>query len=360
MTQRLQIWLVFIIMNMGFGFLMYPHLIYTLSNSGHWAVVLSYGLLQLILMMIFKKGLDYFPKKDVIDICLQMGRWAAFIFFIPYVINLTVFVAITLRAHSEDVVSVFLIRTPYWAVLVLLFFISTYTAIKGLGTILRSSAFIFFIINFLVVLVIASSTINFDFQNAAPAWPSSFNFLLKDNFFYLMGYSAIIFLGFVPAETNLKFGRLFAAWVYVIFSFLTSVYVPLLIFGQETVVTIHFPAREAADTVDMRWFVFSRQTMFFGLSLIGFTIILNAVLLWMIGQIMQKTLKWQRSKASYWISAFSLIAFIFAVTVPNRSWIVKLLEWSNGANVYFIIILPSAIFIYGVLIRRRMAGYEKN
>jgi hypothetical protein len=359
-TQRLQIGLVFIIMYLGSGFLLYPVLIYSLTKTGHWAVVLSYGLLQLILILIYKKGLDYFPKKDVIDIYLQMGRWAAFIFLIPYVFTLTALVAMGLRAHTEAFITIFLIRTPYWAVLVPLLFISTYTAIKGLGTILRSSVFIFFIVNFLVVIIFIFSIGNFNLQNASPVWPSSLNFLLNRNFFYLLGFSGIIFLGFVPSETNLTFNKLIAAWAYVIFIFLIFVYSPLFTFGQETVVTFPYPVKESADSVDLNWFVFNRQSIFFGFSVVGFLIILNAIMLWIIGQIMQKTLNWQRSKASYWISAFSFIAFIFAVSVPNLAWIKKIFLWSTAANGYSIVILSITIFIYGVIARRGMTGYEKN
>ncbi|MZQ81253.1 GerAB/ArcD/ProY family transporter [Paenibacillus sp. 5J-6] len=359
MTSRLQLGLVFIIMHMGFGYMQYPNLIYKLTKTGHWGVVLSYGLLQLILMIVYKKGLNYFPQKDMIDIYLKMGKWVAFIFLIPCIFNLTAVVAMSLRHHAEGIGSIFLIRTPGWAILILLLAISTYTAIKGLGTILRSSVFIFFIVNFMVIFVIISSVVNIDFKNALPVWPSSLDFLTDMNFLYLMGFSSLL-IGFVPPETNLKFGQLIGVWAYVICFYLAVVYLPLFIFGQETVVTFPFPTKEAADSVDMNWFVFNQQTMFFGLSLVGFTVILNAVLLWMIGQIIQKLFKWRRSKASYWISAFSLIAFIFAVSVPSLAWIEKLALWAAGFNVFFIVIIPFTIFIYGFFAGKGRLGYEKN
>jgi hypothetical protein len=358
-TSRLQLGLVLIIMHMGFGYLQFPHLVYKLTNSGHWGVVLIYGLVQLILMMIYKKGLNYFPQKDMIDIYLKMGRWVAFIFLIPYVLNMTALIAMSIRHHAEVIGSMFLIRTPSWAILILLLVISTYTAIKGLGTILRSSVFIFFIVNVMVIFIIVTSIVNFNFKNGLPAWPSSLAFVTDINFFYLMGFSSL-FLGFVPPETNLKFSQLTGAWTYVICFYLTVVYIPLFIFGQETVVTFLFPTKEAADSVDMNWFVFNQQTMFFGLSLVGFTVILNAVLLWMIGQIIQKLFNWQRIKASYSISAFSLITFIFAISVPSLAWIEKIALWAAGSNAFFIVIIPFTIFIYGFLAGKGGLGYEKN
>jgi hypothetical protein len=358
-TSRLQLGLVFIIMHMGFGYMQYPNLIYKLTKTGHWGVVLSYGLFQLILMIVYKKGLNYFPQKDMIDICLKMGKWVAFLFLIPFVLNLAAVVAMSLRHHAEGIGSIFLIRTPSWAILILLLAISTYTAIKGLGTILRSSVFIFIIVNLMVIFVIISSVANFDFKNASPVWPSSLDFLTDINFLYLMGFSSLL-IGFVPPETNMTFGQLTGVWAYVICFYLVVVYIPLFIFGQETAVTFPFPTKEAADSVDMNWFVFNQQTMFFGLSLVGFTVILNAVLLWMIGQIIQKLFNWRRSKASFWICIFSVLAFIFAVSVPSIAWFEKIGLWAAGSNVLFIVIIPFTICIYGFLAGKGRLGYEKN
>lgn len=360
MTRRVQIGLVFIITYFSVGYLHYPYLIYLLTQSGHWEVVLSQGLLQLILIWIYMKGLNYFPQKDIIDIYLKMGRWAAYLFLIPFVINLTALVAFDLRFHTEVLTSIFLTRTPYWSILVLLIFISAYTAIKGWGTILRSSVFIFLLVIPLVMFNSISSMINFDFQNAFPIWQSSINFLVDIKFLYLLGLSSFLFLGFVPSETNMTFGQLVVAWACVILFILTSVYVPLFIFGQETVSTFPLPILEAMDSVDIRWFVFNRQTMFLGLSLVGFTIMFNALLIWMIGQIMLRLFKWHRTKATHWIIAFSLIAFISALFVPNHDWIEKCFLWSTGAQVYSMIIIPFTIFIYGAFSKRGMAGYEKN
>ncbi|MBA2937519.1 GerAB/ArcD/ProY family transporter [Paenibacillus sp. CGMCC 1.16610] len=346
-------------MHMGFGYLQYPSLIYKLTKTGHWGVVLSYGLLILILMMICKKGLDYFPEKDMIDIYLKMGRWVAFLFLIPYALNITALIAMSFRHHAEVIASIFLLQTPIWAIMILLLVISTYTAIKGLGTILRSSVIIFLIVNILVAFVIVSSFVNFDFRNALPLIPPSLHFVTNINFLYLLGFSSL-FLGFIPSKTNLTYGQLFGALAYVICFYLTVVYIPLFIFGTETVDSFFFPAKEAADSVDMNWFVFNQQTMFFGLSMVGFTIILNAVLLWMIIQIIQKLFNLKSKKASYWIYAFSLIAFVFAISIPNLILIEKFALWSAGANALFIIILPFTMFIYGVLAGRGRLRYEKK
>lgn len=360
MTQRLQIGFVFVLMHLSAGYLTFPNFIYMLTDKGHWEVVLCLGFLQLILIWIYIKGLNYFPKKDVIDIYLKMGRMPAIIFLTPFVINLTALVAFNIRSHTEAINSIFLLKTPYWPVLMLLFFISTYTAIKGLDTILRFSIFIFFSVIPLLIFIFFSSAINFDLQNASPVWQSSLSFLLNINFFYLIGFSAFLFLGFMTSETKITFGQIIGAWTCVILLVLANVYTPIFIFGQETVVTLSDPFIKGIDSVDIKWFVFNRQTMFFGLSFIGFMIVYNAIMLWTIGQIMQKISKWRKAKTSYWIISFSFIAFFIALFVPNQDWIKKYLLWSTGFQVYSMIIIPFSIFIYGLFEKRGMTGYEKN
>jgi hypothetical protein len=243
---------------------------------------------------------------------------------------------------------------------VLLFFITTYTALKGLGTILRSSVFIFFMIIPLLVFIICSSFMNADWHNALPLWHPSLDFLIKKNFFYLMGYSAFLPLGFMAYKTKLTFGFIFLDWVFVMILFLSFVYIPLFIFGQESAITLPFPAIEGMNSVDIRWFMFNQQTILLGLSLIGFTIIKNGVLLWIIGRIMQKVLKWKLAKASYWIIAFSVIAFILSLFVPSRAWTEKVFLLCTGVLVYFMILIPISILIYGYVLNRGRVRYEES
>jgi Spore germination protein len=360
-TQRVQIVFLVCIMSGGFVYLLYPKLVISMTEGGHWAVILTQGLLQMVFMLIFKKGLDYFPKKDVIDIFRQMGKWVAFILLVPFAFVLIALVGFGLRSHTDSIIMIFLNRTPYWVVLALLVFISAFAAIKGLETMLRSSVIIFIFVNLIILFITFTVMTNFDFHNALPAWPSSLRFLWNVKFSYITGFSPLLFMGFVPQENNMKYGQLFLVWTYVTFLILLIVYFPLFIYGQETAVTLtHNMVIDALDTVDLYWFFFSRQTLFFGITLISFTIFLNAVMLWQIGQIMQKVFNWQRTKPSYWILAFSLIAFLMGVFVPNEDMVEKLVWLTTGAHAVLIVFISFSTLIYGVLDRRRMAGYEKK
>ncbi|MCQ6266700.1 spore germination protein [Fictibacillus sp. WQ 8-8] len=360
MTQRIQIGAVFIIIHLSFGYLVYPNLVYVLTKTAHWEVVMCQCFLELVLIWIYMKGLNYFPENDVIDIFLKMGRWAVIMFLTPFVIHLIALVALNIRLHTEVIISIFLPRTPYWSIMALLFFISVYTAIKGLGTILRSSIFIFLIVFPLVLFNIFSSFINFDLNNVTLGWNSPPKFLLNKNFCYLLGFSSFLFLGFMTSKTKLTFRPFFIAWVSVTLFFLSVVYIPLYIFGQEPVVVMTHPFMEAMDSIDISWFSFNRQTVFFGVSLVGLVILANAVILWMIGRIMQKMFRCSKRESSYWIIAFSVIAFIFALFVPNKTLMEKWFLYSTGAQAYLMIIIPFTIFIYGFLSKRGVVGHEKK
>ncbi|TVY05591.1 GerAB/ArcD/ProY family transporter [Paenibacillus cremeus] len=360
MNHRVQLVLLVCVMNGGFVYLLYPKILYSITVGGHWVVILYEGLLQMVFMLIYKKGLDYFPKKDVIEIFRQMGKWAAYIVLVPFAFVLTAMVGFGLRAHSEEIREIFLNRTPSWAVLVLLVFLAALAAVKGLETMMRACVVVFIIVNSLVLFIMFTIIINFDVHNASPVLPMSPNFLLNTKINYLAGFSPLLFLGFVPSENNMKYGQLFMVWSYVTLLILIMVYIPLFVFGQETVATFRFPVGAAVNSVDLRWFIFSQQSIFFGISLIGFTIFMNAVLLWMAGQLMQKTFNWQRTNCFYWIIAFAIIAFFMGVYVPNLDMVEKLAGLSLAAHALFIVFISFTVFIYSILVKRRMASYEKK
>ncbi|OOE12527.1 GerAB/ArcD/ProY family transporter [Fictibacillus arsenicus] len=359
MTRLLQIGITFIIINLSFGYLIYPDLIYKLTHTAHWELVMCHALFQLFLIWIFMKGLSYFPQKDVVDIYLKIGRWLAFLFFIPFVINLIMIVAFNIRVHTEVIISIFLPRTPIWAILILLFFISAYTATKGIGTILRCSVFISILVIPLVVFNIFSSSVNFDLHNVSQVMDLPIHSWLDIKFFYLLGLSPFLFLGFMTSETNLTFRKLIVPWISVTLFFLSVVYIPLFIFGQETVVRLTNPFVEAMDSVDISWFSFNRQTVFFGVSLVGLVIFANAVILWMVGQVAKKISEWRVIKPSHWIIGASVLSFMFALIVPNKTLIEKYFLWSIGAQTVFMVITPFIIFIYGYLSERDVLGYEE-
>ncbi|MGG0179144.1 GerAB/ArcD/ProY family transporter [Gottfriedia acidiceleris] len=350
MSKQIQIALVFIIINLSFGYLVYPNLIYNLSKTGHWEVVLCQALLQLILAWVYVKGINYFPNYDVIDIYLKIGKWAAIIFLTPYVINLVALVSFDIRLHTDVIISIFLPRTPNWSIMILFFLISTYTAIKGVGTILRSSMFIFLIVIPIELFNIFTSVINFDLHNVSPSWDLPHKFMFNIKFFYLLGFSHFLFLGLVPSDKKLRLRHLIIISICVVIFLQSVVYIPLLIFGQETVVKLTHPFMEAMDTVDISWFSFNRQTIFFGLSLVGLVVIANSVMLWMIGRIMQKIFKSQKSY--YWIIGFASIAFILSLVIPNSSMVEKYFLWSTDAQAYIMIIIPLSILLYGFLSKR--------
>ncbi|MEC1177231.1 GerAB/ArcD/ProY family transporter [Metasolibacillus meyeri] len=357
MTKQLQIVMVFIIVYLSFGYLLYPDLIYTLTDTTHWLVVLCQSLLHVALVCLYIQGLKYFPNSTVTDIYLKMGKWAAIVVLLPFVVNLIGLMTFSLRMHTEAIRAIFLPRTPYWAILLLLMSIAFYVALKGFSAILRSAIFILFIILFISLMNTLSSFINYDVYNIAQDKDFSLAFLSDKRFLYLLGFSSFLFLGFISRNTTLTSKPFIIASIATTIISLSFVYAPLFIFGQETVVTMTNPLLEARDSVNLGWFVFNRQTMLFGIALIGLVIIANAVMLSMMGQILHNLLLKQRIKASYWMTIIMTISFIIAFWIPNQALAKKYFMWSTGAQATFMIIIPFTIFIYGFFTRK---GVVKN
>jgi hypothetical protein len=358
MTQRLQIGATFIIMYLSFGYLIYPNQIYLLTNTAHWEAVICLGLLQLFLIWIYVKGLNYFPKHDIIDILSQIGRWMVFVLLIPYVINLIALVAVNVRLHTVLINKIFLPRTPYWPILFLLMSISTYTAIKGIGTIMRCSIFFFCMVVPIAIFNILSSVVNFDLHNISPVITPTSNFLLDMRFYYLLGFSSFLYLGFMISKQR-TFRPLFFAWISVVLFLLSVVYIPLFIFGQETAVMLPHPFVESMDSIDISWFFFNRQTIFFGIAVIGLVTFTNSLMLWMAGRILQKMWKNQIKKLTQWIVFSSILALTLSLLIPNKSMIDDCFYWGIRVHTFSVIFIPFTIFIYGFFRKKRRMRNEK-
>jgi hypothetical protein len=348
----------FIIMHMGNIFFLYVKLVYLTTNSGHWEVVMTQSLIQFLLMWLYIKALSRFPQNDIIDIYLKAGKWIAFAILLPIVVHLTMYVMLNIRAHSELLEYAFLPRTPFWAIMILLFFVSTYTSLKGLKTILRCSVFIFFLVIPCLIFIICSSMTNIDIHNASPFWNRSFDFITDKNFPSIVGSSMFLFLGLISSEVSYKFSRIVWAWALMVLLFLSVIYMPLLIFGQETIVTLFLPFIEATDSIEITWFPLNRATMFFGISLVAFAVLFNALLLWMIGQMAQKVTGCQKAKIPLVIIAFSVIAFISALFIPNWVWIEKLLLWNSIVQLCAIVFVPISIFLISFLHKKDVLENE--
>ncbi|MED1865798.1 GerAB/ArcD/ProY family transporter [Fictibacillus nanhaiensis] len=360
MTYRIQLGVVFIILHLSFSYIIYPNLVYSLTRTAHWEVVMWQGFFQILLLLIFLRGLSYFPKNDVVEIFLKMGKGIAIFFLMPLAINLVGLIALNLRIHTDVITALFLPRTPYWSITILLFLISVYTAVNGFKTILRSSVFIFLIVLPLVLFNLFSSYVNIDIENVQTVWNSPPKFLLDINFFYVIGFSPFLVLGFVSSKVRLTLQQVFIVSISVFLFFLSVVYIPLFIFGPETVVTLNDPFLEAMDTIDISWFSFNRQTMFFGLSLIGLVIVANSVLLWVTGQIIQRLFMYGTQKKSYGMIVSSTCVLIVALLVPSQSMVKKYFLWSMGIQTYSTIVISISLFLYGIFKQREMKIHEKK
>lgn len=358
MTKQIQIIAVFIIVYLSYGYLLYPSIIYSLTDTTHWLVVLSQGLLQLILIWLYIQGLKRFPNCTLLDIYSKMGKWMTALLLFPFALNLIALITCSVRMHTETILSIFLPRTPYWSILLLLLFISAYTALKGFDTILRSAIFMVVLILFIILLNTFSSFVNYDVANIASDKHISTAFLLNPKFLTLIGFSSFLFLGFIRDDKPLTFPPFMIASIGTTVILLSFIYMPLLIFGQETVVTMPHPLLEASDSINIGWFVFNRQTMFLGITLIGFVILASAVMLWMIGQIMQSLLPKSKKTDSFWVIIFTTFSLIAALLLPNQAVAEKYFLWGVGIQAFFMTIIPLTIVTYGFVSKRGGVKHE--
>ncbi|MEC2053780.1 GerAB/ArcD/ProY family transporter [Peribacillus psychrosaccharolyticus] len=356
MDKSLQVICMGAMSHLGLMFFIYPERIITSTHQGHWEPILIQSLIFIFFLWLYLKGLSYFPQQDIISILKGIGKTLSFILLFPVLLYFIVTTIELINAYAELTTIIFLANTPTWAIFTLIILISTYIAVKGIETILRTSILIFSIFFPLILLMILLSFQDIDWHNAFPIIDTDFTFFRQPSFYTSFFSFAIVFsfLGFLPADILYNSNKIMWAVFLLIPFFFLSVYLPLLTFGNETARTLLFPFIITLDKVQVEWLVFDRATMFFALSLFTFIMLLTSLLLWQASQITSQYIPGLKTK--YHIVGLSVSIFIICLFIHSWLDVEKLFLWNTPLRFYILIVLPSVIFLIGV--RRKQKHHE--
>ena len=166
MTNSLYVVFIYIITHLGLVFFLYPGDIIASTDQGHWLPIMLGISVQFGIILLYMKGLSFFPKKDLVSIYSETGKWSVLLFLVPTLVYLFMILLITVRAYSEIISMVFLSETPIWAISILLLSLSTFIVSKGLDAIFRTGAVIAILFLPLVIFIFfISSFINLSIHN---------------------------------------------------------------------------------------------------------------------------------------------------------------------------------------------------
>jgi len=356
MARSLHVLLVYVVTHLGLVFFMYPEDIIASADEGHWVPVLTGFAFHFAFLWIYMKGLSRGGGKDLTSLYLDLGKAAAALLLLPVFVYFLMVNIITIRSYSEIITIVFLSNTPLWAIMLLLFLIPAWMASLGIRTIFRATFLVAAVCLPLVLFIFVSSFQNVDWRYVYPLLDKHYTFWSRISFYksFFAYAGSFLFLGFVQPYFSYRIRTVLWTAVGMLPSFLFSVYVPLLTFGESTASTFFFPYVVTLDIIQINWLMFERITVFFLMSLISFVMLFVALVLWQSSQIVGRF--WPRAKTNWIIGGLSVV--IFAGCLMVRSWngVEQLFIWNTWIRWYILIVVPLTVYALGRRAEREAGG----
>jgi len=359
MDKSLQVIVVYLLTHVGLIFFMYPTDIIETLEAGHWIAVLLGFAIHIALLTVYLRGLKYGAPNNIIDIFKDVGRWFAMVILFPVALYFTMMIIITVRAYSEIVTLIFLDSTPLWAIMALILFVSSLMAMYGVESIFRTGLLVALLFSPALLLVFSLAFQNVEFLYWFPMIDersATFSYVFSKP--YLLSFFAFtggfLFLGFIPSYIPYKPRKVLIASTALLPLFLISVYVPLLTFGPSAASALQFPFISAVDTVNVSWLMFDRVTLFFLLSLVGFSMIFLSLVIWKTSLLVRSAFKFMSHIVT--VLAITAVIFLICLYIPDWQSVERLLWWNTILRLYVMFVIPITTLAVGLLRHRKGAN----
>ncbi|KIL48389.1 hypothetical protein KR50_14250 [Jeotgalibacillus campisalis] len=345
---------MYILTHLGLIFFLYPANIIESTDQGHWIPISLGIIIHIAFVLLYLKGLSFFPGRNIITIYSSFGKVYLILFLLPVFLYFISAAIIIVRAYSEILTIIFLANTPLWALMALLLFIPLFLSIQGVQAIFRTGILVSFLFLPFLLFVLIVSFQNVDVSYLYPIWNNDFSFITKQS--YINSFFAIsggfLFLGFVQPEISFQRKKIVIAFAAVIPAFILSVYIPLLTFGKATAETFVFPFVLALDTIALSWIMFDRATVFFLLSLITFIMLFITLVLWKASIIIHHS--FPSIKTGYIVAALTIVIYIACLLIPNWQQVQMLFKWNSVLRFYVLFTVPLSICFLGHLSKKKV------
>lgn len=330
--NKIQTLALFLLLHLTSIFAIFPERVIASTSEGHWMAITLLFMVELGVLWIYLKALRLSPGKTVIDICREgMGVWLTRLIMLPFLVFLIIELVLLTYYQAVEVKAVLLQRTPVSAISAMFVLLCLYGAWKGLVVMVRASVGWIFLFMPFILFSMFISIANFRFHYIFPLWDADLSFLFRPDFYVCtIIFAGFLFLGMTTSKTKIGFGKA-AAMVGIVYLFaMASVYIPLLIFGHETVLHFQYPMLMASDTVDLEWVVFDWLPSFYVVSSSGLGVIKISVLLWILVDILQQLFAPILDRR-WMLSIVSVLLYLASQWIPNSGTLNSYLY----VNMYF-------------------------
>ena len=347
---------MFFLLHLASIFAIFPERMMASSSKGHWMAVIVLFAVELTALWFYLKALSLFPGKSVEEVCRAiMGRWGARLVLLPLLFFVALELVLLTYYQAAEIKTVLLRNTPITAISALFVSICMYGAWKGLTAMLRASiGWVILSIPFLLFSMVISFE-NFQFHYIFPIWDSGMSFLFHPDFYVgTVIFAGYLFLGATSPAMRIGFGTA-AATLGTVFVFaLVSVYIPLLVFGQETAEHLQYPMLMASDTVDLEWVIFDWLPSFYVVSSSGLGVVKVSVLLWLFVTIVKKMFLPKADKR--WILVIAcVLLYATCQRIPNAAILDRYLYLNTYFCMYATVGFPILVYFTARLRRKKAA-----
>lgn len=346
----LQATTIYIVNQMGLIFFLYPSDLFASMDTGHWIGILFGYLVHVAAVYLLVKGRGLAQNKTIIQLFRDTSRILGVALMLPAFIYMFGAFTLTLRTYSEMLILVFLSNTPVWSVILLLITVAYLFATYGISSIGRTAVLLIMLFSIPVLFVLCLAFQNVDWYYLLPIIEKNQTLSFLGNRSYLMSLfvytSGFLFLGLIPESMRINQTKILWASILLLPMYLLSVYLPLITFGHSTAKLYEFPMLMSVDTINVTWLMFDRITSFFLLSLIAFAMLYLGVTLWALGAMMDLVRPLKKSRP-IWIMFLTICLFVFALLIPNWSYLKEIQAWLIPFKLYTLIVVPLLTFGLG-------------
>jgi spore germination protein (amino acid permease) len=340
----------------GIAVLSLPHEVQAVAKGGGWISVLSAGLMAELIILLHWALVRRFPQDTIYEILTKlMGKWigkGVGLLYVLYFFSINIVVALM---FADVVGRWILIKTPRWAIVLLLMIAGVYLARESVRAVARfyvAVSFLFVLFVVLTILAYRDANFYYIFPITEAGW---FNILVKgahQAIIAMTGYELLILLNpFIQGTSKTKLlaasvGNLFVTLLYTFITFTT-----LVVFSPEELQLIPEPVLYKHKALSLQ--VLERIDLIF-LSVWSVTVVTSVVTYLYLAALGIKHLihKKQIRRKSVSFMAGAVLFIVMFIQSPEQVQMIN--DLVANLSYFFLVFIPLLLLLLSFILKNKV------
>ncbi|MFC7371072.1 endospore germination permease [Fictibacillus iocasae] len=348
----------------GTAILIIPSILAAKAHQDAWLsgiLGLACGLLMIYFYWKLSERFQYRNFVEILELCFGkvIGRTAAFLFFICYVLLLSTFV---LRDIGDFMLTVMMVETPIEAIHIIFLTIVLYGVWLGLEVFTRTmELFLPFIVLLLITLFITLLP-QIEFANILPVLENGIRPVLSSSFSFVVFpfLEMIVFLMIIPSvntpeKTKKAFllGTAIGGGLLVLLSALS-----ILVLGSIETARSIYPTYDLTKTINIREFFQRVEAL---MALIWFITVFVKLVLLLYASCLAIAQVFQLQEYRILILPVGLLLYVLSLSIfPSTSYLLEFTPVYNLYTVFWCLGLPAVVWVVSLLRGRQHGRINKD